>query len=293
MTTLTFSDGFLYFGTVCVSWTDSNYGYGVYRCVDASDGTVLWTHANPGKGYYWSGAVVFGGTVIFAGDDGILTSLNKTTGAVLDTLALGAPVRATAVLDGNHALLTSKDGRLHKITLQNDGTFGGGSSVLFAAESTSTPAVADGKAYVGGSAADYSGVLAVIDLASMQVTHIAQTAAPVQSSPLVSVGYGAQRYVYFTANAAPGGVYVLNASAAVPAVQTLFTPEEADRNYCLASVISGGDGTLYYTNDSGKLFAVGVKMLESESCWQRVFRWLQAAWDWVLHYLLFGWAWRK
>ncbi|MEG2982899.1 MAG: hypothetical protein RR794_04500, partial [Raoultibacter sp.] len=36
----------------------------------------------------------------------------------------------------------------------------------------------------------------------------------------------------------------------------LFAPEAKDENYCMASIVAGADGALYYTNDSGNLFAL-------------------------------------
>jgi outer membrane protein assembly factor BamB len=108
-----------------------------------------------------------------------------------------------------------------------------------------------GKAYIGGGKADYTGVLAVIDIAAMAVQTAVDAPAPVQASPLVSTAY-ATPHVYYTANTMPGALYVYSGAAA----GTLFTPAAADQNYCMASAVAGSDGTLYYTNDSGKLFAV-------------------------------------
>ncbi|MCL2508954.1 MAG: PQQ-binding-like beta-propeller repeat protein [Oscillospiraceae bacterium] len=290
-TTLTSSGGLLYFGTACADWVASYHG--VFLCVDSS-GSEKWRYTNTDAGYYWSGAAFYGGAVIFAGDDGILTSLNKTTGAAIDTINLGAPVRSTIVVDGTYAFAAARDGALHKIALNADGSFGAKTGVSFAADSTSTPAIAGGKACVGGTAAGYSGVLAVIGITGMTLEKSVPAPAPVQASPLVSTAYGTP-YVYYTANAEPGALYVCDGTAA----SALFTPAAADQNYCMSSVAAGGDGTLYYTNDSGKLFAIekkadepaGHTWLDKLPDWLSFIRgwkpWLQT----VVYYVFFGWVW--
>lgn len=252
LSTLVESDGYVYFGTACADWTTSYYG--LFLCVEAATGDIVWQHENTEAGYYWSGAAILNGAALVAGDDGVLTALDARTGAVLDRLALGAPVRATTVSDGNHVLLVSTDGRLHRVAVGEDGHLGEHRSVAFASSSTGTPAVHDGKAYVGGAQADYTGVFCVIDLAKMTVERTAALAADVKSAPLLSTAHAGGVAAYFTSNALPGGIHVLRPDAAEAAL--LFSPETADQNYCMTSIMAGPDGTLYYTNDSGKLFAV-------------------------------------
>jgi len=290
-TTVAADGGKLYFGTACADWVASYFG--TFLCVDAATGNTVWTYENDGAGYYWSGAAFYGNAVIFAGDDGILTSLNKATGAVIDTLDLGAAVRSTVVVEGAYAFAAARDGKFNKVALNAGGGFGAKTSVTFAADSTSTPAIANGKAYVGGAKADYTGVLAVIEIAGMTASAVA-VSAPVQASPLVSTAYGTP-YVYYTANGEPGALYVYNGTAGA----ALFTPAAADRNYCVASVVAGSDGTLYYTNDSGKLFAV-EKIPEETSArtWlDKLPGWLGFIRNWsagvqnVVYYLFFGWIW--
>ncbi len=252
LSTLVESDGYVYFGTACADWTTSYYG--LFLCVEAATGDIVWQHENTEAGYYWSGAAILNGAALVAGDDGVLTALDARTGAVLDRLQLGAPVRATTVSDGAHALVVSTDGRLHRVTVGQDGHLGEHRSVAFASSSTGTPAVHDGKAYVGGAQADYTGVFCVIDLSKMAVEQTASLSADVKSAPLLSTAHVGGVAAYFTSNTLPGGIHVLRSGAAEAAL--LFSPETADQNYCMTSIMAGPDGTLYYTNDSGKLFAV-------------------------------------
>lgn len=255
-TTLTADGGRLYMGTACADYTTSYYG--VYRCIDMATGKVIWEHVNDKAGYYWSGAVRVDDAVLVAGDDGRLTSLDAQTGAVLDTLPLGSGVRSTLVARDGAVLAVTTDGRLHAAAVEN-GRFGEHKSVAFAASSTSTPTVYDGKAYVGGGlseAEEYTGVMAVIDLETMTVLQTVKAPGDVKAAPLVATGYDGAVYAYFTANVEPGAVYVLRLGDAAKDAAVLYTPAAADQNYCMASVITDGDGILYYINDSGKLFAI-------------------------------------
>ena len=61
-------------------------------------------------------------------------------------------------------------------------------------------------------------------------------------------------YVYFTVNWKPSSLYRYRIGD--EAVDELYTPSDANQEYCLNSVIAGPDGSLYYKNDSGKLFAL-------------------------------------
>ena len=256
LSTLTVLDGRVYFGTAAADWTKSYAGY--YACVSLATGTVLWTSANTTSGYYWAGAARVGSKLVIADDSGTVAAFDALTGAVTSTLSLGASARSTVVaLDATHALVVTKDGVLHKLSLSASGTLAEDARVSFAAYSTCTPTVVGGRAYVGGSLASYKGVLAVIDLASMTVERTvaasdgAELPAEVKSTPAVSVQAGGT-YVYFTCNAEPGGVYAWGVGE--DEAHALYTPAGELANYCMASVIAAADGSLYYTNDSGSLF---------------------------------------
>ena len=75
----------------------------------------------------------------------------------------------------------------------------------------------------------------------------------VKSQPVVSVQNG-ETYVYFTSNNNPGGIYRYRIGD--DEAELLYTPAAGDQQYCMASISVGSDGSLYYVNDSGKLFAV-------------------------------------
>lgn len=257
LTTVTYSDGYIYAGTANSDW-QTTYN-GVYMCVEALTGKVIWEYRNNNKGYYWSGAVCTENAVIFVGDDGKLLSLDKRTGDMIAVVDIGTSVRSTVVMDGSNVFFTATDGTLYKIYVNEDGTFGNQSSVKFAASSTCTPAVYDGKIYVGGGLGKdngYKGIMTVIDSEALTVVQSVNTPADVKSAPLVSKGNEGEVYAYYTSNINPGCIYVLKLGESTKEPVPLYTPGGDGQNYCLASVICDEEGSLYYTNDSGKLFAV-------------------------------------
>lgn len=260
--------GLLYAATAC---TDSKGSYGgLVFCFEAATGQLVWQFENPTAGYYWSGAVVVDGTLIIAGDDGILLALDAKTGGEVDRLDLGSPVRSTIVRAEHTVYITSQDGMLHKVELQANGAskrsllrksavrqgdlFGTHERVSFADYSTGTPAIYSGKAYIGGKLSDGTGLLSVIDLNTMQVLQRVSVPGEVKSTPLVSVDPSGKVSVYFTSNDSTGGLYALHEGQS--RADVIFLPEGDAANYCISSAIVDKDGTLYYTNDSGQLFAI-------------------------------------
>lgn len=270
--TLTVADGRVYYGTAAVGWSGASYN-GYFTCVDLATGEVIWSNANAAAGYYWSGAASVGGKVVVGDDTGTLTVFDAASGEALSMLDLGASVRSTAIegtQEGTLIVATS-DGVLHKVSIDADtGAARELSSVKFGSSTTSTPTIVNGKIYIGGSSLQgepnewgyvvYGGQLSVIDEATMTVEHAVTsydggTKLPgdSKSAPLVSV-QSTGTYVYFTCNAEPGGVYCYRVGDAEASM--VFLPDEDHQNYSMSSVVCDADGTLYYINDSGALFAI-------------------------------------
>lgn len=276
---LLYNDGYLYTG-LCSSSGEE----GLYLCLDVADEDAArpdeikeftWSYSpkTGSKGYYWSGGAVAGNAVLFGGDNGELVSHGLLREQVLDTVSLDGKIRAGVLYDEKSgcAFVTTQAGSLYKIAVNGDGTFGSVSSVRLLSSgspaSTSTPVLYNGRVYVGGGDYDTGlGFAAVVDVSAMQVVYTAELPADVKSSFLLSTGYAAEGnkqtvYAYFTVNDGEGGVYYLkdfegNKKADV---KKLFVPAAGLRQYCTASVIADKDGALYYTNDSGALFALGLK----------------------------------
>ena len=276
LASVTVRDGYAYFGTASASWTDSSDGY--LLCVRISDGKVIWQHKNEnGKGYYWAGLAFCGNYGVIADDSGTVSTVNPDTGETVTSLKVADRVRTTVLVDGSIAYVVSADGVLHKLSVGADGTLSELGKVTFGSSSTSTPVLVNGKIVVGGASIEsfaggyqnkytyYYGQLAVIDAETLAVdysickadgSYIRQGTSgggDVKSQPVVSVQNG-ETYVYFTSNNNPGGIYRYRIGD--DEAELLYTPAAGDQQYCMASISVGSDGSLYYVNDSGKLFAV-------------------------------------
>ena len=267
----------------------STYNNGYLTCINILTGAIAWQHRNVDEGYYWNGAVVAGGYAVVSTSAGTVEVLNRSTGAVASTLALGASVNSACVVssDGSTIYVVSRDGKLHVLKIETGATSRSGvasyasmaSGGIISEEkvvdlgltgSACTPTVADGVMYVGGESGS-GAVLAMVDLATLSVKTIGNAdgkAIPcgnpgmggIKAAPLVSVQNGAT-YVYFTVNygvldnngncIGGGGVYRYKVGESEA---QLVYDAAGHNNYCDSPVIADAAGNLYYINDSGTLF---------------------------------------
>lgn len=258
-------DGYAYLGT-----SDGNGGTGYMVCVRLSDGHVEWTNTVDG-GYYWAGAVSLGSYMVVGDDSGDVYSIDPQTGSRCgSSVNIGARVRSGLVTDGSFVYASAYDGTLYKLSVGRDGSLRIASSTAFGRLSTSTPVIVDGKIYVcGQSATEGTGkyakaaALYIIDADSMRVEReVCRTEDgellplnQAQSAPLV-VRQGSDIFIYFTVNALPGGVYRYRVGD--QGARLIYTPSSDKQNYSIGSVIADSDGSLYYVNDSGNLFALSA-----------------------------------
>lgn len=265
--TMTVANGCVYAEFVTGAGASGTATGGAMLCIDIATGKVVWsevttkTGSSTGEGYYWAGAAASGSNLIIGDESGCVKLIDGKSGKVKSSVSLsGNPVRATIVSAGTEGgnpvflAIGRQPATLYKIVREGDALHLAG-SCKFAKVSTSTPAVANGKVYVGGSDASYNGQFTVIDLATMKVETTVNMGkyAEVKASPIASV-QGSDVYVYFTCNKTPGAVYCFNQSTGKAA--EIYTPSGSNANFCTASVIADARGNLYYTNDSGTLFAL-------------------------------------
>ncbi len=271
---LTVDGGKVYFQTTA-GWSGPG-GYSV--CLDLATGKTIWKKQAEGTkaDYYWSGMGV-SGAYGFVGDmDGSVSTVDLATGETKSVFDAGAPVRSgvTVAPGGKVVYIVSYDGYLHKLGVGTAGVLTELGKVKVSNSGsgfgpTSTPVLVGGKIFVGGVSIErsgkygpYYGQLCVIDAESMTVEQsICKTTSGaitgnVQSTPVVSQQGGAT-YVYFTGNGNPGALYRYKVGDAT--AEEIYTPASANQNYCMYTPAVGADGTLYYINDSGNLFAVGSK----------------------------------
>lgn len=274
-------DGYAYFGTASADSADSSDGY--LLCVRISDGKVMWQRKNENsKGYYWAGMAFSGNYGVIADDSGTVSTVDPSTGKTVAKIKIADRVRTTVLIDGTIAYVVSADGVLHKIAIANDGTLSELGKVTFGSSSTSTPVLVNGKIVVGGASIEsfmggyqnnltsHYGQLAIIDADKLTVDYSICKAdgnfiredssasgftgsGDVKSQPVVSIQDG-NTYVYFTSNNNPGGIYRYRIGD--EEAELLYRPSAENQQYCLASISVGSDGSLYYVNDSGKLFAI-------------------------------------
>lgn len=275
LTSTFYKNGFLCAGTTNAAGTD-----GLYYCLSETDGRTQWTYCGEQPcGYYWSGAVSGkdgAGYILFGGDNGILVSHSLSTDTVYDTYDLSSctgsrgKIRAGVTYDTQTDAFytTTNDGYVYQVKMKEDGGFDSISALPLSpggdgVNCTSTPTVFNGRIYV----CSYDGMqgrISVIDAATMKMIYSVSAADchDIKSSPLVCTGYAQDEnknrvYVYFTQNSPPGGIYYIeeDETAVSAQIKPLFLPAEG-KQFCLSSVAADTDGTLYYSNDSGTLFAI-------------------------------------
>lgn len=266
LSSLTVADGYVYVATVGAIVDERGTSGGIAR-YNLYTGALAAHVQDDATGYYWSGGIVVDDYYVVGADDGTVRVYTLDLEPV-DALAVSeSQVRSALTTDGANIYAVSRDGVLHKLALSETGKLEVLGSVSFASYSTSAPTIVGGTAYVGGRNDDYTGVLAVINLSTLQVKRIANAdgeaiLAEVKGTPLVS-SQESGTYVYFTANGAEGpypnytsggGVYVYKLGESEARV--LYQPGAGLANYCMASVLVDAEGNLYYTNDSGHLFAL-------------------------------------
>ena len=280
---------------VCLSITDED----PLRTDEEKAACWYWTNQG---GYYWAGAYACEDYVLVGTDDGTnektsmsgsLLMLDAKTGRLLDKWdSLCGDVRSSICYDEvtDAFYFTTKGGWFCSVKTEktSDGwrlqagskwtlKLENGSSTA-PAMSTSTPAVYNGRAYIGVSGTSqfgaYSGhSITVVDLASHTIAYRVQTQGYPQTSGILTTAYeekpGGYVYVYFIDNYTPGKIRVLRDKAGqtqaeyvtkengVDTPYVLFTPSRKDAQYALCSPIVDSYGVMYFKNDSAGLMAFG------------------------------------
>lgn len=297
---MVYDDGYLYTGFWNSETKDANFVCIPTEDTAADDALeeqqAAWKYTTAG-GYYWSGAYVTDDLVIFGTDNGQSDGASKGSKLVAmkknESIESGEAVVSSEVGDlfgdlrsavtydaeSGYYFVTSKSNLLIRFNV-TDGEIRNVHSLVLPGASTSTPVAANGRVYLGvsgGGFKEYSGhQIVVIDSEKLEVVYGVQTNGYCQSSALVS-SRGGENYVYFTANYTPGKVYVLHDNAGMTAPEktetvtlsdggtleacpTLFTPVGSHAQYCLGSVMTDEDGTLFFKNDSGAIFALSSRL---------------------------------
>ena len=271
-TPVTHDDGLIFFGTVnMTSVNDSDKGY--YYCYYANNGTQKWVrNSNSGGGYYWTGAAVIGEYLVYGDDKSNLTSVYMINGTTVDEQNVSAlwdnfdakEIRSSVVYDESTGRIyfTSKVGYCFALGINADGTFDTSDKwKQNIGYTTSTPAVYEGRVYVGQGGFGNSGKLYCLYESNGTEIWSFTPNGGVQSSPAISTWYdngtNNEIYIYFTTNSASGRLYCLKDYAGNTAAseQWNYQPSENKAGYTLqGAAISGG--WVFFGNDKGYLFGL-------------------------------------
>ena len=280
LSAITYSNGYLYTG-----FYEGESSDGTFVCVSVTDEDptqpdetkyVTWKSVTKG-GYYWTGAYCRDGYVVYVSDngsgvqteEGTLFVRDQYTGALIDSAPIVGDGRSAVVCDEKSGTLyvTTKAGYLYAFSLTKEGTIQNLISYAYEGETTSTPVVAGGKVYFGmGGSQDANRIVVADGVTLDPVSEVKMPGYP-QGALLLSDAYEEEDgslYLYATCNTSTGSLMVLKDPGQGEEIQVnvLFTPEESQQNYCISSPICDLDGTLYYANDSGYLFAIGKQEVE-------------------------------
>ncbi len=317
---IAYADGYIYTGFwnyetkqanfACLSVTDED----ATKTNEAKLPTWTYTH----NGFYWAGAYVNSDFVLVTTDDGAdgyvtgrgsILSLNPKTGKLIDSLQATnvGDLRSSVCYDEETEAyyFTSKGGDLYQVKVNADGTFTKGSlrrlhldngtdSASTPPMSTSTPVIANGRAYIGVSGASqfgaYSGHnITVVDLSTFSIAYSVPTMGYPQTSGLLTTAYqdkDGYNYVYFIDNFTPGKLRVIRDMPGMTEVDhsyttmetyskdgeehtietayVLFTPDGAQAQYAICSPIVDEEGNIYFKNDSAQLMRLSSRITELE-----------------------------
>ena len=278
-TPITYENSMIYFGT----WdgtVDRTYS-GTYYCLDATNGNNIWNYtAGADNGYYWTGACIIDDYIIFGSDLGIVTCLDKSTGALMDEENL-ADVASNAGQIRSSVTCNMAGSRVYFSEAYIDGGSIGGrvwaydfnsatGNLSYAwhcslnTASKTTPVVYNGRVYVGDGSFQANGRLYCIYESNgtiewyYTVSGNNGAGSPgIMASPVISAA-GNELYIYFTTNCENGRLYCINE---IGEMCWYYEPMESTTSgeYILQGVSvysNGGDMRVFFGNDAGMLYAL-------------------------------------
>ena len=273
---VTYYDHRIYFGTYTQDAATYAYTSGVFVCMDTASGKTAWMHENTSAGYYWNGGAVTGAAIAVSDTAGNITAYRLTDGVAAGAASAGGPVSSTLCFAQGRLYASVKSGYIYSVKADANGMIYGSTAVKSAVlgnDITSSPVVYNNRLYVAGGGYNAATPFSVLDAGSLKTIYQISGIRS-QSSPLVSTAYAAdgnhrQVYIYvakygsldenyaFTKDSSC--VYVISdrAGQTKPSFETLFTPPVPQSSS--QSLVPSGDGSLFYFNDSGSLYAIGKK----------------------------------
>lgn len=276
---ITYSEGCVYTGFWRSYTSDANY-----VCLTTTDEDPSSTNEQKSPswrfslrgGFYWAGAATIGDVLIIGTSNGLnddsstttpahILSIDKRTGQVVSSLDIAGTQRSSIAFDEstNQAYFVTKAGMLYRVDVDPaTGALSNLKSANVGHDSTSTPVVYDGVVYFGCGDGFEQGYVMAYDSSTLKKIFEISAPGNVQSSLLLSTAYEDTGYIYlyFTYNNPPGGLGMLKvknppASASDAEYVDIYDATGYEQ-YNITSPIAGPDGTIYFKNDSGRVFAV-------------------------------------
>ncbi len=236
-----------------------------YYCY-REDGTECWNRTSTsGGGYYWAGAAVIGDYLVYGDDAGNLTSVYWCNGTTADEINVSEvfgvdvrEIRSSVTWNDNYGRIyfASKGGYCYAIGFdKSTGEFNTTNKWRhYIGYSTSTPAVYDGRVYVGQGGFGNVGKLYCLDESDGSEIWSFTPNGGVQSSPVISTANGT---LYFTTNCEDGRVYCLYLNG-TEAWHFENYENGTSGGYTLQGVALS-DGMVFFGNDGGYLYAIMEK----------------------------------
>ncbi|WP_445474680.1 outer membrane protein assembly factor BamB family protein [Methanococcoides methylutens] len=260
---ITYSDHMIYIGDGLKGGVATKY----YYCYD-ENGQHIWKYANEqSAGFLWNGACLIEDFIVYSTHEGKLVSLNKETGELVDEIDLTSDFldfakddpgmfRSSVTYNDGFVYTTSERGQslgyVWKIGYDK-GKFINYGWCTQNGFSTSTPAVHEGKIYVGQGEHGYTGNLTCLDDSTGDILWSYFVDAGVKSSPVLAVD-GDMTYIYFTGAKSNGSLYCLKGDGTLA-----WKYNPPDDGYILQGAATS-DGKVYFGTDSGHLYCIQEKI---------------------------------
>jgi len=258
---LKYYNGRIYGGT----WGDED---GYFYCIDASTGKTIWKMTGK-DGFYWAGAALVNGRIVFGGEGETLYSVSATANnkSTMDTqsIEVSGAVRCVPAVDGNSVYITTGDptnvmgsssgsGTLYKIVVGSDGKLTKSQEYTNLGASKNNPVISGSYVFAGND----NGKITVFNKETLAKVNQVTAPAAVKGEMVISTGNEGKVCVYATYNTRPGGIYYVELSSDCSTVSnkgTTFVPSHSQ--YCISPItVDDSTGILYYKNDSGYIMAV-------------------------------------
>ena len=247
------------------------YCYNVTANATTTNNTKVWERASTsGGGYYWAGAAVIGDYLVYGDDKSNVTSVYLINGTTVDELNISTlwtnfdakEIRSSITWNETgetpgygHIYFTSKGGYCYALGFnKSTGEFNTSdkwrSNIGY---STSTPAVYDGRVYVGQGPFGDNGKLYCLDESDGSEKWNFTPNGGVQSSPALSI-QGSDVYIYFTTNCQNGRVYCLDKNG--NEMWHYETEEAGTSSGYILQGVAISDGRVFFGNDGGYLYGI-------------------------------------